>query len=275
MDSSSSLIDRCFGSSTSLIWIFDKNSADKDNCTNPITHLRSQDYICLKKTPKNIDIWLWAQSIFHYSEAQVHFYPETLEDADRRPILQEIIQKFKYLNCAFMPFKVDKVLIEEAEKEGLQVLCDNIYELSDKRWIHPALPDSSQDPQYLFGKRLPKGVNLLPGFSCLSHEDLKEARELLKRRGINKTVIKNIFFIETDEDFASALQSIIFAKVPERSLDPCYLIEEMTSFQVNEYGECMTPIIHGVGGYVIPDVLHQIVKTGGAATEDSGGEDGF
>jgi hypothetical protein len=265
---SSSLLDRCFGASISLVWCFDKNSAGKDICSNPITHLRPQDYICLKKNEKSIETWNWAQEIFNYSEGQVIFYSEPIDDAEKKACLNEIFQRIKNLKCAFIPFKIDKVLLEEAEKEGVVVLSDNIYELPDKRWIHPALPESDQDTHYINGKRLPKGVNLLPGFSCFSHEDLKNAREILKRRGITKTVIKNtfssagnnIFFIESDEDFESALEKIVFKKLIQRNQESCYLIEEMTDFKINEYGECMTPIVHGVGTYVIPDVLHQIVK---------------
>lgn len=268
MDTSSSLLDKCFGASICLIWFFDKNSAGGDISSNPITHLRPQDYICLKNNEKSIKTWNWAKRLLNYSEDQVIFYQDSIDEAEKKITLQQIFKKVKHLKCVIVPFKIDKLLVEEAEKEGLVVLTDNIYELPDKRWIHPALPESDQDPQCINGIRLPKGVNLLPGFSCFSHEDLKKAREILKRRGITKTVIKNtissagrnIFFIENDEDFESALEKIMFKKLTQRNLESCHLIEEMTDSFVNEYGECMTPIVHGVGSYVIPEVFHQIVK---------------
>jgi len=266
------ILDNFFGSQTPLVWYFTYNAGGKDISSNPITHLRKIDYICLKSTPELHEIWLWAKSLFSYSDNQVIFYEVPTNKDEESLILKEIFAKFTQnpIKPIFFPFKIDPILNKEAEKAGFKVCSDNIYELPDKRWLYPEVPSETIHVTRTFSKSLPKALNILPGYTCFSRDQLREARNLLLEKNIKKFVIKNVFtsagkniyFLdkESEEEFESILQSIKFETLPNRIHDPAYIIEEMLDIELDSHCETRTPIVHCMGTYILPSVLHQIVK---------------
>ena len=272
MDNSLGILNAAFGPYTPIVWYFTENTAGKDICSNPITHLRKIDYICLKKTAEVQEIWQWAKSLFSYSENQAIFYDVPTKKVEEALMLQKIFANFREFakKLVFVPFKIDHVLNAEAEKAGFKVCFDNIYELPDKRWLHPVVPSEAVRKTMIFNKDLPENLNVLPGYTCFSKDHLREAWMLLLEKGVSRFVIKNVFtsagkniyFLEskTKEEFEKTLETIGFEPLPNRIYDPAYIIEELLDIEFDSNLITKTPIVHCIGKHVIPSVLHQIVK---------------
>ena len=266
------ILDTIFGQETPIVWYFTYNTGGKDICTNAITHLRKIDYICLKKTPEVQEIWLWAKSLFSYSENQVIFYDVPNNKAEETLIIRQILENFRqyHRKPIFFPFKIDPILNQEAKKAGIEVCADDIYQLPDKRWLHPVVPSEIVRNSSIFSKKLPENLNVLPGYTCFSRDQLREARKLLIEKNIRKFIIKNVFtsagknihFIENDseEEFEKILESIQFENLPNRIFEPAHIIEQMLEFELDSNCLTKTPIVHCIGKHILPFVLHQIVK---------------
>lgn len=269
------ILTKIFGNENIIIWYFTKNLCDEEVSTNPITFLRpGLDIIALPNLPDVENVWNWAKTLLKYSDYQVYFYnPFTTKDEERN-IIQNIILYYKdYINQSnlksfkIFPFMTNYLLNELALVHEIEVLNDDIWSLPDKSWFHPNIPGSKEkSPEETFNLPLPKNINILPGYTFYSFEQLHIAKKLLEEKGITKFMIKNVIGlggeflwpIRNENEFELALKEMNF---PENILGytriPTYTIEEFVEYDVGEMDTCYTPIVHYLGQTILPGVYYQ------------------
>jgi len=179
---------------------------------------------------------------------------------------KKVLTHFQSKNVTIVPFHVHPKLNEIAREMKMRVYSDNIFELPDKRWIHPTIP-SSKETSDIFGVTFPEGVPVPRGYACYSKEELIAARNLLERDNVTRMLIKPVFeslgrgiyFFQTDEEFSDVLDKIMFAETPERNFPCAFIIEEFIENELFE-GKCLTPIVHYIGSDMCPGVFQQNVS---------------